>query len=179
MAYLWDFNTCARTDEKVTNISYSHRLQEYWWAIEFIVNSKYIMSGDNDIRTRLISIHLIFRVFTCKCQRLSCRYPNSNRKDWLKYPPNKRSDIVCIKIECHKNYLLWMQSLASHVHSRVYYKTQDMSIDMQYTTLTKHLGIWPGPHLNIKTVFSGMGIPMLKIRRSRDRRILKMAILYW
>ena len=33
-----------------------------------------------------------------------------------------------------------------------------------------------GPHLNIKTVFPGMGIPMLKIRRSRDRIIFNMAI---
>ena len=127
------------------------------YRVNIIVKSKYIKSGDNDIRTRLISIHLIFHEFTSKCQRLSFRYPNSNRKDWLKYPSNKRSDIVCIEIECHKNYLLWMQILASYVHSRVYYKTQDISIDMQYTTLTKHLGIWPGPHLNIKTVFSRYG----------------------
>ena len=28
----------------------------------------------------------------------------------------------------------------------------------------------PGPCLNIKTVFPGMGIPMIKIRLSRDRR---------
>ena len=31
-----------------------------------------------------------------------------------------------------------------------------------------------GPCLNIKTAFSGMGIPVLKIRRSRDRLIFNM-----
>ena len=43
-----------------------------------------------------------------------------------------------------------------------------------------------GPRLNIKIVFLGMGIPMLKIRRSRDRLIFNMGvpmlvghILYW
>ena len=35
----------------------------------------------------------------------------------------------------------------------------------------------PGPHLNIKTVFPGMGIPMLKIRRSRDRLIFNIRLL--
>ena len=34
----------------------------------------------------------------------------------------------------------------------------------------------PGPRLNIKTIFPGMGIPMLKIRRSQDRLIFKMGI---
>ena len=34
----------------------------------------------------------------------------------------------------------------------------------------------PWPCLNIKTVFPGMGIPMLKIRRSWDRLIFKMGI---
>ena len=34
----------------------------------------------------------------------------------------------------------------------------------------------PGPRLNIKTVFPGKGIPMLKIRRSRDRLIFNMGI---
>ena len=34
----------------------------------------------------------------------------------------------------------------------------------------------PGPRLNIKTIFPGMGIPMLKIRRSRDRLIFNMGI---
>ena len=33
-----------------------------------------------------------------------------------------------------------------------------------------------GPHLNIKKSFPGMGIPMLKIRRSRDRLIFNMGI---
>ena len=37
--------------------------------------------------------------------------------------------------------------------------------------------IWPGPGLNIKTVSSGMGIPMLMIRRSQDRFIFNMGIL--
>ena len=35
---------------------------------------------------------------------------------------------------------------------------------------------WPGPRLNIKTVYPGIGIPMLKIRRSRDRLIFNMGI---
>ena len=34
----------------------------------------------------------------------------------------------------------------------------------------------PGPSLNIKTVFPGYGIPMLKIRRSQDRLIFNMGI---
>ena len=34
-----------------------------------------------------------------------------------------------------------------------------------------------GPHLNKKTVFPGMGIPMLKIRWLRDRLIFNMGIL--
>ena len=34
----------------------------------------------------------------------------------------------------------------------------------------------PGPCLIINTVFPGMGIPMLKIRRSRDRLIFNMGI---
>ena len=34
----------------------------------------------------------------------------------------------------------------------------------------------PGPRRNIKTVFPGMEIPMLKIRRSRDRLIFNMGI---
>ena len=34
----------------------------------------------------------------------------------------------------------------------------------------------PGPSLNIKIVFSRYGIPMLKIRRSRDRLIFNMGI---
>ena len=34
----------------------------------------------------------------------------------------------------------------------------------------------PGPHLNIKTLFPGMEIPMLKIRRSQDRLIFNMGI---
>ena len=34
----------------------------------------------------------------------------------------------------------------------------------------------PGPHLNIKTAFPRYGIPMLKIRRSRDRLIVNMGI---
>ena len=34
----------------------------------------------------------------------------------------------------------------------------------------------PGPHLNIKTVFPRYGIPMLKIRWSRDRLIFNMGI---
>ena len=33
-----------------------------------------------------------------------------------------------------------------------------------------------GPRLNIKTVFPGMGIPMLKIRRSQDRLIFNMGV---
>ena len=33
-----------------------------------------------------------------------------------------------------------------------------------------------GPRLNIKPVFPGMGIPMLKIRRSQDRLIFNMGI---
>ena len=42
----------------------------------------------------------------------------------------------------------------------------------------KHSGLStaPGPCLNIKTVFPGMGIPMLKIRRSQDRLIFNMGI---
>ena len=34
----------------------------------------------------------------------------------------------------------------------------------------------PVPHLNIKTVFPDMGIPMLKIRQSWDRLIFNMGI---
>ena len=34
----------------------------------------------------------------------------------------------------------------------------------------------PGPCLNIKTVFPGSGIPMLKIRRSQDRLIFNIGI---
>ena len=34
----------------------------------------------------------------------------------------------------------------------------------------------PGPRLNIKTVFPRYGIPMLKIRRLRDRLIFNMGI---
>ena len=37
-------------------------------------------------------------------------------------------------------------------------------------------GLLPGSRLNIKTVFSGMMIPMLKIRRSWDRLIFNMGI---
>ena len=33
-----------------------------------------------------------------------------------------------------------------------------------------------GSHLNIKTVFPGMGITMLKIRQSQDRLIFNMGI---
>ena len=33
-----------------------------------------------------------------------------------------------------------------------------------------------GPCLNIKTVFPGMGIPMLEIKRSHDRLIFNMGI---
>ena len=35
---------------------------------------------------------------------------------------------------------------------------------------------YPGPRLNIKTIFSGMGIPMLKIRRSVDRLIFNIGM---
>ena len=43
--------------------------------------------------------------------------------------------------------------------------------------LTSHgVSAWPGSRLNIKTVFPGMGIPMLKITRSRDRPIFNMGI---
>ena len=35
---------------------------------------------------------------------------------------------------------------------------------------------WPGPRLYIKTVYPGIGIPTLKIRRSRDRLIFNMGI---
>ena len=34
----------------------------------------------------------------------------------------------------------------------------------------------PGPYLNIKTVFAGMGISMLKIRWLRDHLIFNMGI---
>ena len=37
----------------------------------------------------------------------------------------------------------------------------------------------PGPRHNIKPSFPGMGIPMLKIRRSCDRLIFTMGSLYW
>ena len=42
----------------------------------------------------------------------------------------------------------------------------------------RYPGMWkvPGSHLNIKTVFPGMGIPMLKIRRSWYRLIFNMGI---
>ena len=39
-----------------------------------------------------------------------------------------------------------------------------------------HHWLLSGPCLNIKTVFPGMGIPMLKIRRLRDRLIFNMGI---
>ena len=35
---------------------------------------------------------------------------------------------------------------------------------------------WPGPRLNINTVFPRYWIPMLKIRRSRDRLIINISI---
>ena len=35
------------------------------------------------------------------------------------------------------------------------------------------------PRLNIKTVFPGVGIPIIKMRRSSDRLIFIMGILYW
>ena len=38
------------------------------------------------------------------------------------------------------------------------------------------LALWPVPHLNIKMVFSGMRISMLKIRRSQDHLIFNMGI---
>ena len=39
-----------------------------------------------------------------------------------------------------------------------------------------HAYWWPGDRLNIKTLFPGMGIPMLKIRRLWDRLIFNMGI---
>ena len=40
-----------------------------------------------------------------------------------------------------------------------------------------YVDITPGPHLNIKTVFTGMAIPIIKIRRSSDRGIFIKGIL--
>ena len=34
----------------------------------------------------------------------------------------------------------------------------------------------PGPYLNVRPSFPGMGIPMLKIRRSQDRLIFNMGL---
>ena len=42
--------------------------------------------------------------------------------------------------------------------------------------LLKNLRLGPGPNRNMKTVFLGMWIPMLKIRRSDDRLIFNMRI---
>ena len=51
----------------------------------------------------------------------------------------------------------------------------NVSLQTLSTKCTQHYTP-PGPRCNIKTVFPGMGIPMLMIRRSRDRLIFNMVI---
>ena len=53
----------------------------------------------------------------------------------------------------------------------IFFNTSD------YTNIMQNLRKQPGPRLNIKIAFPGMGILMLKIRRSRDRLIFNMGIL--
>ena len=62
-------------------------------------------------------------------------------------------------------------------------QSESQTLIIMHGMYGKHLlwPIWqhsstPGPSLNIKTIFPGMGIPMLKIRRSRDRLIFNMVI---
>ena len=55
------------------------------------------------------------------------------------------------------------------------FATADLSAWPQHNATKRELG----PRLNIKTIFQGMGIPMLKIRRLWDRLIFKLESLYW
>ena len=64
-------------------------------------------------------------------------------------------------------------------HSRkVYYFPQNFEVlthDIQHSRSSRSHSL-PGPRLNTKTVFPGIRIPMLKIRRPRDRLIFNMGI---
>ena len=78
--------------------------------------------------------------------------------------------------------------------SHAYFKWEDSLLGLEYTIRSgeapvaitcsisdyrkdmKNLAPEAGPRLNIKTVFPGMGIPMLKIRRPAGRLIFNMGI---
>ena len=47
--------------------------------------------------------------------------------------------------------------------------------------ISRHMGLWSisGPRFSINTIFPRIWIPMLKIRRSRDRLIFNIGTLYW
>ena len=70
---------------------------------------------------------------------------------------------------------------SSYLHNGISYTGKTTSlywIRAQAVSLPFDLfiSLSPGPRINIETVFPGMGFPMLKIRRSRNRLIFNMGI---
>ena len=86
------------------------------------------------------------------------------------------SFMKCIWKSCLWNGGHFVQGEMSWVWSKTH-KCLTMLINSMFPGI--HLPISfkvTSPHLNIKTIFPGMGIPMLKIRRSWDRLIFNMGI---
>ena len=67
-------------------------------------------------------------------------------------------------------------SSATAVYGRLGPKVLGHIIMEATAETTVLLPYYPGPPLNIKTIFPGLGIPMLKIRRSWDHLIFNMGI---
>ena len=83
-------------------------------------------------------------------------------------------------ITCWKNWFFYKQGYHLVVVSRVTILVPCPAVkspQLIWRSATCRWNLWwPGPCLRIKTVFPGMGIPMLKIRRSWDRLIFNIGI---
>ena len=79
---------------------------------------------------------------------------------------------------CH-TYAEWSSTALGAGRNEGFCASCDISSALAWKLRThlSHPGCWyPGPCLNIKTVFPGMGIPMLKIRQSWDCLTFNMGI---
>ena len=80
-------------------------------------------------------------------------------------------DLGILSLKCFFNHITFYHiRFPQHIYNKVWKLYSRDNVD--YKAI-------PGPHLNIKTVFSGMWIPMLKIRLSWDFLILTWGSLYW
>ena len=74
--------------------------------------------------------------------------------------------------------LLWSHYQANGFKfgAAVLHEWELLVLDNFVSQRNESVGQKTGPHFNIKAVSPGMGIPMLKIRRSRDRLIFNMVV---